>query len=149
MEILLGIILTGLAYLFFPLILSSMSHSEDKCKIVAIINAIIVFIIFKILEIGLTNNMKTISFSMLPALFWGEISYYILKKTSQKTIISKETNNDIEMAIILEKYKKINCKVCGKETTYNEYGTCPECHQKILKRLEEKENNEKENNTII
>lgn len=36
--------------------------------------------------------------------------------------------------------KKINCKVCGKKIDYNENGTCEECHEKIMKRIKEKEN---------
>lgn len=32
----------------------------------------------------------------------------------------------------------MNCKVCGKEIEANENGTCSECHEKIIKRLNKK-----------
>ena len=42
----------------------------------------------------------------------------------------------------MEEIKKdiiIQCKVCGKEIKYNEYGTCEDCHKKIMDRLNKKE----------
>lgn len=32
----------------------------------------------------------------------------------------------------------MECKVCGKKTEINEYGTCRECHETIMQRLENK-----------
>lgn len=43
-------------------------------------------------------------------------------------------NNDITRT-------EIKCKVCSKKIPYNELGTCEECHQKILKRIAEKQKN--------
>lgn len=40
-----------------------------------------------------------------------------------------------------EKY----CQVCGKEIESNEYGTCQECHEEIMKRLDEKDKGEMKN----
>ena len=40
-----------------------------------------------------------------------------------------------------DKKEKIACKVCGKEIDYNEYGTCSDCHNKILQRIENKKKN--------
>ncbi len=64
-----------------------------------------------------------------------------IKQTHQKKE-NIESSLDNETAEYIEKQKSktniIECKVCGKEIPYNEYGTCEECHQKILKRLAEK-----------
>ena len=38
----------------------------------------------------------------------------------------------------------IKCKVCGKEIPENEYGTCEECHEKIVERLDSKEDSKEE-----
>ena len=39
----------------------------------------------------------------------------------------------------IKEVQTITCKVCGKEIPYNEYGTCEECHKKILERIKKKE----------
>lgn len=41
--------------------------------------------------------------------------------------------------------RTMQCKACGKDTPYNENGTCPECHKLILERIEKKKNLNKEN----
>ena len=45
----------------------------------------------------------------------------------KQTIIKQEVKDVIS----------IECKVCGKEIPFNNYGTCEECHQKVLRRIEE------------
>ena len=67
--------------------------------------------------------------------------YESVKKENQlETSFGKEVQELVQQ---FEKHKnsnsKIKCKVCEKEIPYNENGTCEECHNKILKRLEEKE----------
>ena len=78
-----------------------------------------------------------------------ESAIIYLKKINQNTLIGYTRNNkkkydEIINEIKTEKNPKrtiMECKVCGKPTLYNEYGTCEECHQKIVERIKEKESN--------
>ena len=84
-------------------------------------------------------------FSSEVAFFIGKIFYYIGRCIYLIILV-------IISSIPIFKYKKdkpddsknkvkIKCKVCGKTIPYNENETCEECHQKILKRIAEKNNN--------
>lgn len=72
-------------------------------------------------------------------IIWYYINCNMLKiKENEKNV---DNEKDIEKTNrYINQFTKIHCKVCDKEIPYNEYGTCEECHQKILKRLEEKNN---------
>ena len=83
-EIILWIIITCLAYLFFPgiLILTKKKFSKKKAKVISVINSVIVFVLFSMLHLlsdGNTANEKA-------AVTWGFICYWILKsKCTYKT----------------------------------------------------------------
>ena len=50
----------------------------------------------------------------------------------------KDYNRNIERTSFDELQKNIKCKVCDKEIPYNDLGTCTECHNKIINRLNNK-----------
>lgn len=80
-----------------------------------------------------------------------KLIYMISEKTSKAKVgYTTEAAQYVEKNKIDIDEKLIQCKVCGKSIEENEYGTCFECHQKILKRIEEKNKvNSQENNEII
>lgn len=68
------------------------------------------------------------------------------KEKQEKQDLINEYDN--EFWNDLKKKSVIKCKVCDKEIPYNEYGTCQECHEKIMKRLEEKEKEANKNGKL-
>ena len=76
------------------------------------------------------------------------IKYENINDVGEKNIEDNEEkvrDEKIEQLTNKLNERKINCKVCGKEIDYNELGTCEECHQRIEKRLEEKDDKNKKN----
>ena len=96
---------------------------------------------------NLLNNLSYNIGSFLGYGFILVIIIFVVKSASDKSKSNKMkveednlTNSLIES--LKTKSNLINCKVCGKEIPYNEYGTCEECHQEIMKRLEAKNKGE-------
>lgn len=75
---------------------------------------------------------------------------YRLQKIKSSIIIGYTSNSKEQYRKIINtgyiNRKVINCEVCGKETEYNEYGTCEECHKIIMERLKKKEEQNKNMN---
>lgn len=76
-SILLDLIVTVIGFLFIPVFIRLLIGKlpTKKAKRIAIINAIIVQIIFIIIIAGISDNPK---FNFMPAIVWGSVGYAIL-----------------------------------------------------------------------
>ena len=122
--------------------LSHGTYEKKSAKKISLTNSIIIGILFFLI----TTYQET-SFNIVPTIFYYYINKSILTRLNYRNINKRKNKdkqnilNNIENLSIAESDESrtdIECKVCGKITPYNEYGTCKECHEKILKRLQEK-----------
>lgn len=131
----------------------------NAISIAYIVMAVLSLILFLVLTFSIDKEER----SVLAPIFIGmgisiAITFYLISvvlKMFYEThfVITHLTdiihsNNIIAKDIEFEKFKAtddndpdklyMTCKVCGKRIEVNDYGTCEECHQDILKRLENK-----------
>lgn len=152
--LILTFIMSVIPFAFWTLNKSDLKYFKGRkiCIINSIIYAIIIFIYFLYLFL----NNKDISIivygiivSLVSVLLYYFINMLLFVESKAETLYSSKSKSketifdEFKTNIVINSYKKINCKACGKEIPYNEYGTCSECHAEILRRLEEKE---KQNN---
>lgn len=94
--------------------------------------------------IKLLGDLSGIIGGFLAYGFMVVVVIVLIKSASDKGRSNKvEPNKDIETDFLIDDLKRkqsINCQVCGKEILYNDNGTCDECHQEIMRRLETKSN---------
>lgn len=104
-TILIRLITTIFAYLLVPtiIVLFIGKLEQKKAKIIAIINTIIVFILFRIVS----SDPK---FSIFPAILWGSIGYSIVNggyTITKKKVICPHCNSK-------NNPKRERCYMCGK-----------------------------------
>lgn len=152
--LILTFIVSIIPFIFWILNKADLKYFKGRkiCIINSIIYAIIIFIYFLYLFFNnrdISILIGGIIISLVFALLYYFINMLLFVESKSETLYSSKSKSketifdEFKTNIVINSYKKINCKVCGKETMYNEYGTCSECHAEILRRLEEKE---KQNN---
>lgn len=94
-AITINLIITVFCYLLIPVIVRLMYKNgieKSEAREVAIINAIMVYLLFTLYYIFLTDTPKVAN--VLPAFLWGGVSYYIMKEKDNHTNNEEETKKD-------------------------------------------------------
>lgn len=105
-NLMVNFVITIVFYCSFPLILrviEKKTYEDKKAKKIAVINSIVAYILTSIVIIFVIGDVRVANIA--PAILWGIVSYYILRKKTDETE-EKEDNQLTELINKLEKEKE-------------------------------------------